>query len=176
MANETKTNGVKVDADAALAMLKERAEAADAELAKARAELDALNAKHAALETKHGELAEDHADLKKEHAELASENSTMEQLLTEAGAKTSTLEEQIKTAADKTGAPPAIGSALGASAPLALKADDFSGPKVRMVFAKRVKLLVDGHRFIEFQPGVQDVPVGLSDHWYLQAHGVKRLE
>lgn len=174
MANEpNKTNGKP---DPEMDKLRDRAEAADAELAKVRSELDALNAKHAALETKHGELAEDHADLKKEHAELASENSTMEQLLTEAGAKTTTLEQQLQSAADKTGAPPATGAALGAAAPTALRVDDFSGPKTKMIFPKKVKILVDGHRFIEFPAGVQDVPNGLTEHWYLKAHGVKKLE
>lgn len=174
MANETnKTNGKP---DPEMDKLRDRAEAADAELAKARSELDALNAKHAALETKHGELAEDHADLKKEHAELASENSTMEQLLTEAGAKTTTLEQQLKTAADKTGAPPSTDAALGAAAPTALKTGDFSGAKIKMIFPKKVRILVDGHRFVDFPAGVQEVPEGLSDHWYLKAHGVKRLE
>jgi hypothetical protein len=44
---------------------------------------------------------------------------------------------------------------------------------VIMVFTRRVVLSIDGtNKKILYEPGVHNVPVRLSDHWYLRAHGV----
>jgi len=174
MPNDNKTPAPKPESEPD--KFKERAERAEIALADLQRVHAELNEQHNVLMQQNKSLISAHTGLKESHAQLVSDNKTMDQLLTEAGAKHATLEQRLVSAADKTGAPPTTGSGLGASAPLALKADDFTGPKVRMVFAKPVKLLVDGHRFIQFQAGVQDVPVGLRDHWYLKAHNVKLLE
>ena len=45
-------------------------------------------------------------------------------------------------------------------------------PTVTMTFPKRV-LLNHGGVLIEFKPGVHEVPVEISYHWFLKAHGAE---
>jgi len=44
---------------------------------------------------------------------------------------------------------------------------------VTMIFPTRVRLTRDDNRVIDFEPGPQEVPVELKDHFYLRDHGVK---
>jgi hypothetical protein len=46
------------------------------------------------------------------------------------------------------------------------------GDTVTMLFPRRVILNLDNHKRIEFYAGPQEVPVALSDHWYLKQNGV----
>jgi len=47
-------------------------------------------------------------------------------------------------------------------------------PTVIMVFPRKVVLQLDeGHGFVEFEAGVNEVPKSLAGHWYLGACGVK---
>lgn len=49
-----------------------------------------------------------------------------------------------------------------------------SEPTVVMNFPRRVQLTV-GTRVITFKPGPNEVPLSLTDHWYLKACGVERF-
>jgi len=50
---------------------------------------------------------------------------------------------------------------------------DYHGATTTMVFPRRVVLLLDSQKRIEFLPGPQEVPTEVAEHWYLKAHNVK---
>ena len=47
---------------------------------------------------------------------------------------------------------------------------------VTMVFPKDVKIMKDDHTVVIFREGVREVPVSLSDHWYLKANGATKYQ
>lgn len=87
--------------------------------------------------------------------------------------KDETVAGKMAEATGKTGAPPFAGHGVG-SGLSAVTGDDFEGEKVKMSFPKRVRILIDGHRAIEWPAGVHNVPEAFVDHWYLKANGVEK--
>jgi hypothetical protein len=57
-----------------------------------------------------------------------------------------------------------------------LKPADVVGTEgtVTMFFPRKVLLTLDDHRRVEFNPGIQEVPLNLADHQYLKLNGVTR--
>lgn len=47
---------------------------------------------------------------------------------------------------------------------------------VTMIFPKEVKVMTDDHTTVVFREGVREVPVSLSDHWYLKANGATKYQ
>jgi len=54
----------------------------------------------------------------------------------------------------------------------AVKKVEANEETVTMMFPHHVRLTLQDHSVMEFNPGPQQVPVSLKDHWYLKAHGV----
>jgi len=66
-------------------------------------------------------------------------------------------------------------SSQSKSAADAIRAAQKAGePTVTMVFPKRVLLQYKLGQLVEFLPGIQEVPVSMANHQYLEANGVQR--
>ena len=66
-------------------------------------------------------------------------------------------------------------SSQSKSAADAIRAAQKAGePTVTMVFPKRVLLQYRLGQLVEFLPGIQEVPLSMADHQYLEANGVHK--